>query len=624
MNLAVGSTLAGNAGNYRVLRRLGEGGMGGVYLAEDTRTGERWAIKEALADETASAEDREWAREHFEQEVTLMRRLTDSGTARRAGIPTFRDEFAKHGRRYLVMEYIPGDTLEARIDAAKAPLPERDVVRWMVDVCRAMETLHRERPPIILRDLKPGNIILTPAGPARVIDFGIARTYKPGQFSNTENLGTVAYASPEHHGQGQTDARSDVYSLGATMYHALTGHEPQPLEAPLPGSLLRLNRALTPQTEAVVARAMRLDPGQRFQTAQEMRAELEERVAALTPHPRAAAPASRDAPVRQPVVTRAVPAAPPANTPAPAASRPARVAAKAGPLCPRCGERNRVGARFCARDGTPLASVGRAVGVVVQAAPPTNIITSQGATHALRATEAFTQERYHQAIQQGQVALTHGYTSADLLLTLARSYEHVGRTLEAAAAFDRAAAARPDAEILIAAAKAWRASGQLTEAQVALGKARQLAPDNAEASYLLGLVNLDLGHLAQAEGDVRDTLRLTPDAAPALIALGRIEAARGHTDEAVEALRQAVAADPASGEAHWRLGRAVLDQRRFTEAIRELEQSVRLDTQSADAYTTLAMAYHATGRRQKAREALRDALRLAPNHSEAKRLLAGL
>src|SRR5487761_1962586 len=241
MNLVIGTTLAGR---YRVVRLLGVGGMGGVYLVEDLPTGERWALKEALDDPASTPEDREWTRERFEQEVALMRRLR--GVAAQAGLPAYQRDFTEQGRRYLVMEYIPGDSLEARIDAVKAPLPEREVVRWMVDVCRAMETLHHQRPPIILRDLKPGNIMLTPAGAARVIDFGIARTYKPGQVSNTENLGTLAYASPEHHGQGQTDARSDVYSLGATMYHALTGHEPQPLDQPPPGALIHWNRALTP------------------------------------------------------------------------------------------------------------------------------------------------------------------------------------------------------------------------------------------------------------------------------------------------------------------------------------------------------------------------------------------
>lgn len=618
MNLAAGTTLAGR---YRVIRRLGEGGMGGVYLVADEATGERRAMKEALADTSASAEDIAWAREHFDQEVALMKQLR--GVAAQAGIPAHHDDFSEGGRRYLVMDYIPGDTLEARIDSASAPLPERDVVRWMADVCRTLEILHRQRPPIILRDMKPGNIMLLPSGEARVIDFGIARFFKPGQVTNTENLGTLAYASPEHHGHGQTDARSDVYSLGATMFHALTGREPQPLEAPGAGALLHWNRALTPETEAIVVRAMQLDPDRRFRSASEMGAALEKRIKALTPRASASAGA---APVtaRQPVVTR------PAGASLASVGSPTRAptssAKAAGLVCSRCGHRNRAGARFCARDGAPLTTPASAPrrGAAVQAAPATNVITTPGATHALRATEAFSQGRFHQAIQQGQAALTHGHTSADVLLTLARSYEKVGRPLEAAEAFERAAQARPDAAAWVSAAQAWRAVGRLTEAQLALTRARQLAPDDAMASYLLGIVSLDLGHLAQAEGDLRDTLRLTPDSAPALIALGRIETERGHLDEAATVLRQALTIDSSSGEAKWRLGRVLLAQRHFSEAIRLLEEAVRHDAQSAEAYTALGMAYHATGRRQRAREALREALRITPGYPEAQRLLKGL
>ncbi|HEX8983282.1 MAG TPA: tetratricopeptide repeat protein, partial [Ktedonobacterales bacterium] len=388
-------------------------------------------------------------------------------------------------------------------------------------------------------------------------------------------------------------------------------------EMPGAGALIHWNRALTPQTESIVVRAMRLDPTQRYQSAAEMRAALEERVAALSPRARlSSSRASQGVVAPRPASSASVVAAKPAVQVS---------AASAGAICPRCGHKNRAGARFCARDGAPLtpAAVRRVAGSV-QSAPATNVIATPGATHALRATEAFAQGRYHQAIQQGQVALTHGHTSADLLLTLARSYEHVGRPLEAADAFDRAAAARPEVATLLAAARAWRASGRLDEAQIDLSKARQIAPDDSEASYLLGLVNLDLGHLAQAEGDLRDTLRLAPDSVPALIAVSRVEEARGQSDEAMATLRQALALDPGSGEAQWRYGHALLERGQFADAARSLEKATQLGVESADVYVALGMAYHATGRRQKARDAVRAALRLAPHHPEAQKLLKSL
>lgn len=650
MSLLAGMTLAGR---YRVVRRLGEGGMGGVYLVEDARGGDRWALKEALNDATLPPEERAWAQSHFEAEVAIMRQL--SRIAAKARIPAYHDDFTADGRRYLVMEYIPGDTLEARIDNAHGPLPERDVLRWMTDVCRAMETLHSLRTPVILRDMKPGNIIITPAGSARVIDFGIARTYKPGQMANTENLGTAAYASPEHHGQGQTDARSDVYSLGATMYHALTGREPQPLEEPTPGSLIHWNPLLSPATEAIVARAMRLDPAQRYQSAREMRAALDAALATLAPAPRL-----RPTPpaARVPVVTRPVPV--PASPAATLAARGAQVADER--VCPRCGLVNRPGARFCAHDGAPLtpsAVPGRVVaqahgaqrrpvvqgaaraasqsaqGTVArpavasrsqapQAAPPTHVITTAGATHALRAAEAYAQGRYQQAIQQGEAALTQGHASVEAMLTLARAYTHVGRPIEAAQTFERAAQTRPDAATLVAAGKAWRASGRLTEAQVALSRARGMAPDDAEISGLLGEVNLELGHLAQAEGDFADARRLAPGATWPLVGLGRLAAARGDVAEAARLLGQAAPTDAGLGDAYTQLGEVWLGQRRFSEAIRALERAGALGANSATRSVTLAMAYHATGRRQQAREALREALRLDPANSAARTLLKSM
>jgi tetratricopeptide (TPR) repeat protein len=600
MSLAPGVTLAGR---YRLIRSLGEGGMGGVYLVEDLRDGGRWALKVVLDDASLPEDERQWARSHFDREIALMRELSaHSGAAR---IPAYHDDFTVGPNRYLVMEYIPGDTLEARIEAAKSPLPERDMLRWMSVVLQTLDALHRRKPPVIVRDLKPGNIILTPDGSARVIDLGIARTYKPGMATNTENLGTLAYASPEHHGHGQTDARSDIYSLGATMFHALTGREPQPLEAPLPGALIRLNPALTPRTEALIIRAMGLSPAARFQTAAEMRAEVEAALAALpAPVVPRRAPVTRPAPK---AISKSAPAAP----------------AAAPRICPRCGYANRPTARFCSRDGAPLIA-GVAAPVAPRRARTAQPIASDGATHAFRATEAFAQGRYQQTIIHGRQALERGHTTTDLLITLARAYDRVSRPLEAASVWERAVQIRPDAATLLGAASAWRAAGRLEEAQVALTRARQSAPNDAEISYQLGVVNMALGHLSQAEGDLRDALALEPGAPRILTALGRLAIARSALDEAAPLLRQAIAADASYADAHAELGRALLAKRALPEAIRELELARQLGARSAEASLALGMAYHATGRRQQAREALCEALAINPGETEAQRLLRAL
>ena len=259
-----------------------------------------------------------------------------------------------------------------------------------------------------------------------------------------------------------------------------------------------------------------------------------------------------------------------------------------------------------------------------QPAPPTHPITSEGATHARRATEAFAQGRYQQTIVQGRQALEHGHTTTDLLVTLARAYDHVSRPLEAANVWERAAQIRADTATLLGAANAWRAAGRLGEAQVALARARQSAPNDAEISYQLGLVNIELGQLSQAEGDLREALALEPDSPRILTALGRLANQRGAPEEALTLLRQAVAADPTYAEAHADLGRALLSRRAFPEAIRELEHARRLRVDSVDILLALGMAYHVTGRRQQAREALRQALAINPGDAEAQRLLRAL
>src|SRR6266568_8295077 len=169
----------------------------------------------------------------------------------------------------------------------------------MMQVCEALSYIHSRTPPIVLRGLKPGNVMVTPEGDVQLIDFGIARRFDPNKRTNTENLGTISYASPEHLGSitapgqrrsaqnpgrlVQTDARSDIYSLGATMYHLLTNYEPDPIQTPTPGSILAKNpRLRTVQVggklvcpvEQVMIKAMQQDPAQRFQSTEAMRMAL--------------------------------------------------------------------------------------------------------------------------------------------------------------------------------------------------------------------------------------------------------------------------------------------------------------------------------------------------------------
>src|SRR5579862_5167454 len=241
---------------FKIVSVLGEGGMGTVYKVEQVdRPGLFFAVKELLLDPNTTEEERKAATERFDKEINLLYSL------KHERIPSLNISFHEGGNSYFVMEFVPGRTLEQILEKTNAPLDEERVIKWMMQVCEALTYIHTRVPPIILRDLKPGNIMVTDDDNVHLIDFGIARRFNPNKRTNTENLGTISYASPEHLGsiaapgqprspqnpnklQVQTDARSDLYSLGATMFHLLTNREPEPIQTPPQGSILAKNPRL--------------------------------------------------------------------------------------------------------------------------------------------------------------------------------------------------------------------------------------------------------------------------------------------------------------------------------------------------------------------------------------------
>jgi serine/threonine protein kinase, bacterial len=253
---------------YRIVREVASGGMGKVYLAEDTHLpGYRIAIKEMSPDQVP-VPDRGWAVSAFQQEAQLLATLNHPGVVRVS------DHFSEGGNWYLVMEFIEGQTLESYVEGAPRGLLLPVALGYIDQVCAVLHYLHNWNPPIIFRDLKPGNIMISPRGEVKLIDFGIARFFKTGQTRNTVNLGTPGYASPEH-SSGQTDRRSDVYSLGVLLLQLVTGYDPTQASVPF---LLPPARSLNPNVpvsvEETIRRATQMAPAQRFQNVVEFRQAL--------------------------------------------------------------------------------------------------------------------------------------------------------------------------------------------------------------------------------------------------------------------------------------------------------------------------------------------------------------
>jgi len=361
--LPVGAVLKNR---YRILRLVGGGGMAWVYQVEELPpgSGKLWALKE-LRPQTQDRVEQAAARGLFEQEARLLRELNH------INIPTIADFFEEGGRACLVMEFIWGESLEKRLQAANAPLLERDVLYWAIQLCDALHYLHTRQPPIIFRDMKPSNAMVTNTGLVKLIDFGIARTYKAGKKRDTVAMGSENYAAPEQWGKGQTDARSDLYALGATIYHLLANMAPTPAFLPSePLPLGNYNDAVSPKTVTIVEKAMARDPERRFQSALEMRQALLDALpgpyvppVVLAPQPAQAAP--------QPV-PGPQPTAPPGPQPAPQPQPQPAPLPRPAPSpaitrsCPACGRASKESARFCAGCGYSFETLRPAILRIVE------------------------------------------------------------------------------------------------------------------------------------------------------------------------------------------------------------------------------------------------------------------
>lgn len=257
---------------YLIVRKLAQGGQSAVYLAMDTASGERCAIKEMSASQL-TPEEREKATNDILRESSILRGLKHPGLCR--VIDMFIDE---GGKPYLVMEYVEGHNLEDELIETGRPLDWPRVAQWGIMLADVLAYLHGQNPPVIYRDLKPANVMLLPSGAIKLIDFGIARELQPHRRQDTARLGTDGYAPMEQY-SARSEPRSDLYALGASLYHLLTGRVPEAAPLRAAGQPLTPIRAFNPnvpdELERVIQQAMNRLPEDRFPNAQTMRQALE-------------------------------------------------------------------------------------------------------------------------------------------------------------------------------------------------------------------------------------------------------------------------------------------------------------------------------------------------------------
>jgi len=256
--------------------------MGATYRTEDLRLEGRFcAVKEALPDPDASPNELKQSREQFYREASTLARLDHPN------LPKVSDYFSEGDRDYLVMDFVAGQDLQTRLASALGqghPLEEKQVLAWAEQLCSALEYLHNQDPPVLHRDIKPSNIKITPSGTVKLVDFGLVKVLLPDEqrtITVVQGRGTVQYTPLEQYGgdSGHTDARSDIYSFSATLYHLLTGQAPANAKQRFltPGSLATprsLNPAISSQVERAILWGLAMHPDERPANIAEFQAEL--------------------------------------------------------------------------------------------------------------------------------------------------------------------------------------------------------------------------------------------------------------------------------------------------------------------------------------------------------------
>lgn len=667
MSLPIGTILDGK---FKIVKVLGEGGMGTVYKVEQTGTpGYFYAVKELLISPNTTEDDRKVAIERFTKEIDLLRKLKHPHIAALV-LP-----FQERGNYYFAMEFVPGKSLEKLLEDTNAPLPEDQVVKWGMQVCEALSYIHSQNPPIILRDLKPGNVMITPDNEVMLIDFGIARRFDPNKRTNTENLGTISYASPEHLGSitmpgqkrskqnpgilVQTDARSDIYSLGATMYHLLTNFEPDPIQTPATGSIRAKNPKLRTVTvggsvicpiEQVIIKAMQQMPAQRFQSADAMRTALQ---SCLPVGTNAVSPGS----------TVQIPAMSPNATiyvPSPVAS--------INLVCPKCGFQNRPGAKFCKRDGTPLTQGARSVPPqqvrvapsapirarpVTQSAPATQAraipqpaapirarpitqptqtpnrasvvqatqarpvtqsaqpirarpVTTNGAASVVvdpyrLGLQHMANRNYAEAVNQFQIALARG-ASYDVLYNLGRAYRQYGQSLQET--------------------NKKQATENLKLAAEQLEGALRYKADALDTYFQLGMCYRDLGLYTQAANAFKKGLSLAPNDPAIYYQLGMTSTEQGYNREAEAYFLDGLRIAPDHGLILVALGRLLIKMRQYGSAVKTLQRATQIDPLMWEAWFELGRVHMAQRQWNIALSAFEQARQNSPYNAELSTTMA--
>ncbi len=574
-------TLLGN--RYQLESRIGQGGMGAVYKAADTRFNNRSvAIKEMSRAGLTPARIQE-AEDAFERESRLLADLVHPN------LPRIYDYFTEEERSYLVMDFIEGETLEEYLEhKGGGPVTLEQALDWGMQICDVLGHLHTHQPPIIFRDLKPSNVMLS-NGHVYLIDFGIARIFKPGQSHDTVAFGSPGFAAPEQYGKAQSTPRSDIYSLGALLHCLLTGVDPS--EQPFffrPAS--ELNPVVPAELEDLLKRMLELKVENRPASTQEVAKTLrhveEQRISGTLTRPAVVPRAA--AKTKQPNVT--VP-----------------------PYVPPTTHPQVRDAHGWQTQGTTYGINGRHQEALTAFERALRMDNKLVAAWNGKGTALNMLRRNQDALDAFEQALKLEPDNALAWNGKGAAQNALGLPEQALFSFDTALHYEPRlAQGLNNKGLVLRQLRRFPEAQRAFEQAIKYEPDNAIFWNGKGNVLYDLGRFQEALDAYREAQRLNANYAPTYYGMGNVHYAQQRFKTALENYDKAIQLDRNFVRAYDKRGNVLADLKRLVEALNSYDSALRIDPRNASVLNSKASVLSELGQYEEALRAYKAALHYNP------------
>ena len=563
---------------YRLISKIGEGGFGAVYQVADCSLNNALRAVKEMCIQSLDPQEIQRAKVAFQQEVSLL------ATLYHPHLPRVYDHFEQDGRSYLVMDFIEGQTLEDYL--AEAPgekLPLQEVLEIGIQLCEVLDYLHTRQPPIIFRDLKPSNVMRTLSGHLYLIDFGIARLFKPGKKQDTIALGSPGYAAPEQHGRRQTTERADIYSLGATLHHLLSGRDPSEKPFQFPSLDLTQYAPAGPAVAKLIEQMLEIDEQKRPPSAQAIEQDLQnltrstlqlgvlqadQRGNQLMLSERLAVKSSSDG----------------SNLPSSSQMPPEK----------KSSTTYKSGSSSTSPDSDVLASIDKA----------SALIKLKEYQQALDACE--------QALERDpQNALAYYYTSVALV--------ELGEYQQALDACERSIWL--DSSYSLAYVSKANALIELGKYQQAYNVCEQVIW--LDSSCTLAYVSkanalIELGKYQQALDVCEQAIPLQPFYSLAYVSKARALIELKRYQQALDACERAIRLNSSYSLTYVSKANALIGLKRYQQALDTCEQAIQRDPQNVLAHNKASMALIELGRYQQALDACEQALRLDPNSSAAR------